>query len=171
MSKNPEQSKTEAVLASIYDSSLSFPKENEDSSPAEENKRDPTSTDSGEGKLKLFLGGLYFQTERIILWLRIEDIREYFRNIAPVLQLTLITDRTNTGSKGYAFITLEDKDGTVRKKVLSTPHYIRGKIVDLKLEDSNKKITDQLSVNKKVFVGGLDRNTDACILEGKIKLS
>jgi len=76
----------------------------------------------------------------------------------------LITDRSNTGSKGYAFITLEDRDGTVRKKVLSTPHYIKGKIVDLKLEDSNKKVTDQLSVNKKVFVGGLELTVDACIV-------
>lgn len=74
----------------------------------------------------------------------------------------MITDRSNTGSKGYAFITLEDKDGTVRKKVLSTDHYIRGKIIDLKLEDSNKKITDQLSANKKVFVGGLEPSIDAC---------
>lgn len=52
----------------------------------------------------------------------------------------------------------------MRKKVLSTPHYIKDKIVDLKLEDSNKKITDQLSVNKKVFVGGLDPSVDACIV-------
>eukprot|EP00826_Nyctotherus_ovalis_P014452 TRINITY_DN1402_c0_g1_i8.p2 TRINITY_DN1402_c0_g1~~TRINITY_DN1402_c0_g1_i8.p2 ORF type:complete len:325 (-),score=100.58 TRINITY_DN1402_c0_g1_i8:93-1067(-) len=153
MSKCTEPTKTESVLAAIYDDSLALPKENEDNPVSEEKKHNPIPTDSNEGKLKLFLGGLYFQTE--------QDIRDYFKSIAPILQLTLITDRTSTGSKGYAFITLEDKDGTVRKKVLSTPHYIKDKIVDLKLEDSNKKITDQLSVNKKVFVGGLDPSVDA----------
>ena len=91
--------------------------------------------------------------------------------MAPVLQCSLVTDKNNTGSKGYAFVTLEDKgpiliiytfiDGSVRKKVLSTTHAIKGKIVDLKLEDSNKKETDVLSVNKKVFVGGLEPTVDA----------
>ena len=162
MSESSEQqvstsAKADPVLASLYEEQPALSQSRGSDSPAtEEKKHESSGTQSGEGKLKLFLGGLYFQTE--------QDIRDYFKKLAPVLQFTLITDRSNTGSKGYAFITLEDKDGTVRKKVLSTTHYIKGKLVDLKLEDTNKKVTDQLSVNKKIFVGGLDPGIDAAEL-------
>ncbi len=144
--------KADPVLASIYEEPLTAPVDKNGAPQSTEEKKQDF-LESNEGKLKLFLGGLYFQTE--------QDIRDYFKKIAPILQLTLITDKSNTGSKGYAFLTLEDKDGTVRKKVLSTSHYIKGKIVDLKLEDTNKKVTDQLSANKKIFVGGLDPAIDA----------
>jgi len=63
MSRNQEQTKTDAILASIYDSP--FPKESEEEVILEEKKQTSSTTDSNEGKLKLFLGGLYFQTERM----------------------------------------------------------------------------------------------------------
>lgn len=66
MSKGTEPTKTESVLAAIYDDSLALPKENEENPVSEEKKHNPIPTDSNEGKLKLFLGGLYFQTERTL---------------------------------------------------------------------------------------------------------
>lgn len=42
-------------------------------------------------------------------------------------------------------------------------HYIKGKVIDLKLAESDKKKMDQLNANKKVFVGGLDPKVDASI--------
>eukprot|EP00831_Metopus_contortus_P050092 TRINITY_DN4202_c0_g1_i6.p1 TRINITY_DN4202_c0_g1~~TRINITY_DN4202_c0_g1_i6.p1 ORF type:complete len:325 (-),score=44.60 TRINITY_DN4202_c0_g1_i6:133-1107(-) len=52
-------------------------------------------------------------------------------------------------------------DGSVRRKIFSTKHKIRGKNVDIKLAEADKKKMDQLNANKKVFVGGLDSSVDA----------
>ena len=52
-------------------------------------------------------------------------------------------------------------DGTVRRRVLSVKHQIKGKYVDVKLAEADKKKMDQLNANKKVFVGGLEPNVDA----------
>jgi len=99
MKRSSEQSaypNSNPIVASIYDEPVSSPRSyNEGSASGEEKKQEPNSQ-SSEGKLKLFLGGLYFQSE--------QDIRDYFSKIAPIVSLSLITDRSNTGSKGYAFM-------------------------------------------------------------------
>jgi RNA recognition motif-containing protein len=99
-------------LESIY-ADIEEPAEerkNEDQKSKEEGNN-PAGDLSDEGKLKLFVGGLYFQSESMypFLILFIEDIREYFDKIAPIHQCTLIVDKSNVGSKGYAFVTLEDR--------------------------------------------------------------
>ena len=52
-------------------------------------------------------------------------------------------------------------DGATRKKIFSTKHRIKGKYVDVKLAEADKKKMDLLNANKKVFVGGLEQNVDA----------
>lgn len=47
--------------------------------------------------------------------------------------------------------------------MFSTKHKIKGKYVDLKLAESDKKKMDQINSNKKVFVGGLEPSVDASI--------
>ena len=84
-------------------------------------------------------------------------------------------DKNSTRSRGFAFVTLEDKgevltnskDGATRKKVFSTKHKIKGKYVDVKLAEADKKKMDQLNANKKVFVGGLEQNVDASTCLGR----
>ena len=77
-----------------------------------EAKSNPTTEpQSEEGQLKLFVGGLYFQSESIPYNLAtfIEDLTEYFQKIAPIVSHTLMKDKSSTRSRGFAFITLEDK--------------------------------------------------------------
>jgi len=76
-------------------------------------------------------------------------------------------------SRGFAFVTLKDPgkarlnkngiDGTVRKKIFSSKHQIKGKYVDLKLAEADKKKMDNINSNKKIFVGGLEPTVDASI--------
>lgn len=145
-----DKDKDRNFLASLY--STPYPAKSEEAGkPAEE--KAPGGDISDEGKLKLFVGGLYFQSEK--------DLTDYFGKIAPIVQCTLKKDKSGVKSRGFAFVTLEDKDGSVRKKVFSIKHKIKDKYVDLKLAESDKKRMDQLSSNKKVFVGGLEPTVDA----------
>jgi hypothetical protein len=78
-------------------------------------------------------------------------------------------DKNSTRSKGFAFVTLEDKgnkiyevlDGSARKRILSKKHMINDKYVDVKVAEADKKKMDQLNANKKIFVGGLEPTVDA----------
>ena len=90
----------------------------------------------------------------------LEDLSDYFKEYSKVEQCILKRDKLSGRSRGFAFITLEDKDGEIRKKIFSKKHKIKGKDVDVKLAESDKKRMDQLSANKKVFVGGLDPSVD-----------
>ncbi len=76
---------------------------------------------AGENKLKLFVGGLYFQNE--------EDLAEYFSQYGRIDSCTLIKDKNTGKSRGFAFITIDDLDGNARVKVLSKKHEIKGKFV------------------------------------------
>ena len=76
---------------------------------------------AGEGKLKLFVGGLYFQNE--------EDLIEYFSRYGKIDSCTLIKDKNTGKSRGFAFITIDDPEGKARPKVLSIKHEIKGKFV------------------------------------------
>ena len=64
MTDYPGQGKADSFLASIYKTSLVVPKEANEFIDSEEKKQE-SAVESSEGKLKLFLGGLYFQSERI----------------------------------------------------------------------------------------------------------
>lgn len=70
-------------------------------------------------------------------------------------------DKNSTRSKGFAFLTLDDRDGSARKRIFSKKHKINDKYVDVKLAEADKKKMDQLNANKKVFVGGLEPTVDA----------
>ena len=76
---------------------------------------------AGEGKLKLFVGGLYFQNE--------EDLAEYFSQYGKIDSCTLIKDKNTGKSRGFAFITIDDPEGKARIGVLSKKHEIKGKFV------------------------------------------
>ena len=78
---------------------------------------------AGEGKLKLFVGGLYFQNE--------EDLASYFSQFGKIDSCTLIKDKNTGKSRGFAFITIDDPDGKARVQVLSKKHEIKGKFVPL----------------------------------------
>lgn len=113
----PQQSATPAeashrVLASIYSDIAPPPEPKPEELPhrAEDPKSGPMSSLSEEGKLKLFIGGLYFQSESTVLSRNSEigDLYDYFKKYAPILQCTLMKDKGNTRSRGFAFVTLQD---------------------------------------------------------------
>jgi hypothetical protein len=99
--------------------------------------------------LKLFVGGLNYLSLQ-------SDIKSYFETFNRVCNCTLLVDKNTGKSRGFAFVTIEDPDGTLKDKVLTRKHEINGKIVDVKLAVEGKKREEMLDATRKIFVGGLD---------------
>lgn len=105
--------------------------------------------DNAEGVLKLFVGGLNYLSMQ-------SDIQQYFETYGHVLNCSLSVDKNTNKSKGFAFVSIEDPDNEIKKKILTHKHEINGKIVDVKLAVDGKKREEMLDATKKIFVGGLD---------------
>ena len=105
--------------------------------------------DNSEGYLKLFVGGLNYISMQA-------DIKSYFETFGPVSSCSLLTDKQTGKSRCFAFVSIEDPDSSLQKKILSRKHEIKGKIVDVKLAVEGKKREEMLDSSKKIFVGGLE---------------
>ena len=105
--------------------------------------------ENSEGYLKLFVGGLNYISMQA-------DIKSYFETFGPVSSCSLLTDKQTGKSRCFAFVSIEDPDQTLQKKILSRKHEINGKIVDVKLAVEGKKREEMLDSSKKIFVGGLE---------------
>lgn len=98
--------------------------------------------------LKLFVGGLYFQTE--------DDVLKYFQQFGEVVDCQLLRHRQTGRSRGFAFVTLNDPDGSVANTILSRRNEINGKFVDVKKAEDNKTREKVEKSSCKVFVGGIE---------------
>ena len=105
--------------------------------------------ENSEGYLKLFVGGLNYISMQA-------DIKSYFETFGPVSSCSLLTDKQTGKSRCFAFVSIEDPDSSLQKKILSRKHEINGKIVDVKLAVEGKKREEMLDSSKKIFVGGLE---------------
>lgn len=98
--------------------------------------------------LKLFVGGLYYQDEN--------DIFQYFSKFGEIVNSQLMRHKQTGRSRGFAFVTLRDPDGSVKKAVMSRRNEIKGQYVDIKLAEDGKT-REKIEMNSaKVFVGGIE---------------
>ena len=98
--------------------------------------------------LKLFVGGLYYQEEN--------DINDYFVQFGEVVQAQLLRHKQTGRSRGFAFVTMVDPDGAVKKAVLSKRHEIKGQYVDVKPAEDGKTRERVEQNTAKLFVGGIE---------------
>ena len=105
--------------------------------------------DNSENLLKLFVGGLNYLSLR-------EDIKSYFETFGKVQSCSLLADRSTGKSRGFAFVSIKDPQGTLENKILSRKHEINGKIVDVKIAVEGKKREEMMDSSKKIFVGALE---------------
>ena len=98
--------------------------------------------------LKLFVGGLYYQTE--------EDVNNYFAKYGEIVDWQLLRHRQTGRSRGFAFVTIKDPSGSVKKVLLGKRNEINGKFVDIKLAEDNKTREKIEQSSCKVFVGGIE---------------
>ena len=81
---------------------------------------------------KLFVGGLNYLSLR-------DDIKSYFETFGKVESCTLLTDKNNGKSRGFAFVAIRDPQNILEKKILTRKHEINGKIVDVKIAVEGRK--------------------------------
>lgn len=118
--------------------------------------------DKKENLIKLFVGGLNYISFQ-------SDIKSYFDTFGRVIECTLMVDKTSGKSKCYAFVTLEDINGTAKQRIMSRKHEINGKIVDVKEAVEGKEKEELMDAKKKIFVGGLDPQVTSKDLEEYFK--
>lgn len=74
---------------------------------------------------KIFVGGLATETTE-------QEFKTYFEPFGAVLDVTIMTDRSNGRSRGFGFCTFEDPSA-VEQILKSANHSIGGKLVECKL--------------------------------------
>ena len=105
--------------------------------------------DNSDNLLKLFVGGLNYLSLR-------DDIKSYFETFGKVQSCSLLTDKNTGKSRGFAFVSIRDPQGTLKNKITIRKHEINGKIVDVKEAVEGKKREEMMDYTKKIFVGGLE---------------
>ena len=60
------------------------------------------------------------------------DIKSYFETFDPVSSYSLLTDKQTGKSRCFAFVSIEDPDSSLQKKILSRKHEINFKIMENK---------------------------------------
>ena len=103
---------------------------------------------SDRDHLKLFVGGLYYQSEN--------DIEDYFAQFGQIVSFQLLRHKQTGRSRGFAFVTMNDPTGSVKEQLLSRHNEIKGNYVDVKLAEDGKTRQNVEQNSSKVFVGGIE---------------
>lgn len=93
---------------------------------------------------KIFCGGISYETTQ-------QDIENYFADFGPVAKVSVKTDKLTQRSRGFAFVTFEDKE-TVQKVIEQKTHIIGDRKIEPKAAIGPEPLL-------KVFVGGMDNAT------------
>lgn len=103
---------------------------------------------------KLFVGGLSWETSK-------DDLKAYFETFGEVSYCALKTDPHTGKSRGFGFITFAD-EASVLKVVMERTHELGERNIDPKRAKS--RTAPDYGPVKKIFVGGLDPNTEETII-------
>ena len=100
--------------------------------------------DNSDNLLKLFVGGLNYLSLR-------GDIKSYFETFGKVQSCSLLTDKNTGKSRGFAFVSIRDPQGTLKNKITIRKHEINGKIVDVKEAVEGKKRDEMMDYTKNII--------------------
>ncbi|KAK9800727.1 hypothetical protein WJX73_000776 [Symbiochloris irregularis] len=101
---------------------------------------------SGRQEVKLFLGGLSWETTE-------EKVRDYFGQFGEIADVTIMKDRLTDRPRGFGFLTYVDE--AVAERVVQQAHTLDGRQIDAK-----RSVPQELRPrSKKIFVGGLAPDT------------
>jgi len=114
----------------------------------EENSTEPSSPKADspyeEDKMKMFVGGLSWQTKD-------DGLKAYFEKFGKVKEVSIKKDQHTQRSRGFAFVVFEE-EGCVEKVLAVEEHELDGRKIDAKKAKALKK-------ECKLFVGGVNPDT------------
>jgi len=94
--------------------------------------------------MKAFVGGLAPTTTEA-------QLRDYFGQYGPLIEVSVMREKTTGRSRGFAFLTYEDID-SLEKSLVSPKHQLDGRTVEVKRAIPRGEVKTK---SRKVFVGGV----------------
>jgi RNA recognition motif-containing protein len=100
---------------------------------------------------KLFVGGIPVN-------LSDEEFRDHFEEFGIVTEIQIVKDRSTNKSRGFGFVTYEDKDSV--ENVLAVQHTLLGKTVEVKKAEPKKSTNDTLVAPSQFMYPGKKEETE-----------
>ncbi|KAK1445065.1 RNA-binding (rrm/rbd/rnp motifs) family protein like protein [Babesia gibsoni] len=108
--------------------------------------------DVAQGHVKFFVGGLHPVVDE-------ESLANYFKKYGSIVSTQVMRDFTTKRSRGFGFVTVVAQDNT--DSVYTDYHVIDGKKVDVRHMQADPNLT----IKRKIFVGGISRSLSENMLE------
>ncbi len=113
------------------------------------------SANDGDSPIKLFVGGLAWETTE-------DSLIEVFNKFGEIVDVSVMRHPTTKCSRGFGFVTLKSRSQA--EAACKTKHTIDGRVVEAKISappgwGSNNSNAAQVNKKRKVFVGGLNAET------------
>lgn len=112
-------------------------------------------TDAAEGPVKLFVGGLAWETTEA-------SLQKVFENYGEIVEVSIMRHPSTMCSRGFGFVTLAKRSDA--EAACNDKHTIDGRVVEAKIsvtpgQNSPGGSSQAASKRRKVFVGGLSAET------------
>ena len=109
-----------------------------------------------ESQLKLFIGGLDYQTTD-------DELKQYFEKYGEITDVVVMKDQHSGNSRGFGFVSFSESY-MVDAAQNDRPHTIRNRTVDTKRAVPKKTIVRNTSRSgsgvKKLFIGGIKEDVN-----------